>query len=997
MELKVVNSWLRPREHASVVIPVTILNDEHELLKNTVDLDINLLVAYNILNRGNPTRATLFIAEKVLFKYGYQKRSISKTGEIFLERNNHDIIENLSNPLIISENTLAQKGEVYDCIFIPLLIAQIQKSFLLLCLNKNVSIYHEIKIHCNESMRHYFEWALTDVLTVVENLLILNNKTFDIPKLTFVDKENANFSLGINESGYNYQILTVKEFQDVNDRILTTTKIKYPAIGDYDFQSKFHPFEDQHKSLLYFLNNIFRKNKFRDGQLPIINKILQCNDVIGILPTGSGKSLLYQICTLLQPGISVIIDPIRSLMIDQYDKLRQNFIDKVLYINSFDNKDERVAKLELLSDGKVQFAIIGPERFQILEFRNYMRNFVANKLNFSYSVIDEAHCISEWGHDFRYSYLRLRDGIFKYCFNEDENEFTQIALTATASFDVIADIQRELKMPEGVLVSIPPESIDREELKFEIEVIPNPDFVDKNAEFYVREKEVGRIKYPKIKQIIQSIPKIPHLGLNLNQQNSFFSRINNSYQYCGLLFCPTKSDKLGNGVVANLHGFNTISPYTKVFVPGLCKESYLDCTTFMGGSDDGSIVADIASNSFENQKAFLANKHNLMIATKAFGMGIDKSNIRYTIHYSIPQSVESFYQEAGRAGRDTENSVNYVLYNQFDVETNNDFIKNAHKSFTRERKIFEEILTEVKYETKFFNKTIENHLDDKFNKKEYNERFNIYLSKANPYLNVKNKAGTKNYGFLRLNNANLEEETKWIKSVDVDQAQNVLNETREFIKKLFIGADIEISMRENRQKGLEDTINETEGGSKFLNIGFDNDTVENLVIHIPPYENDTIKPVIDALKLTVPAFKTITDANIILKKLKKKLILDAYDFTNHADDKVAEDQFLKNLDFEYKRLVNYKCDGINLSEEAILIFKTQYWKIRSEQDTMRAVYRLSIIGVIDDYVIDYKDRRIFIEFSGKSDDGYKTNIQNYLRRYLGNQSTNKWIEKGINR
>lgn len=965
----------------------------NEFLESTDNLNKSLLTAYNILNRGNPTRASLFIAEKILSKYGYRKKENKKIGEIIFNKSNSEII-GLSNRLILNNN-FAEKKELYDCVYIPIVIAQIQKSFLLLWLNDIVNVSNALKIHCNETMKQYFEWAFNDLFEIIKHLYLLNDSEFETPLLEFVNIEDADFSLGINESGYTYEIRTVKDDEDVIDRILTAKKIKYNPIGEYNLKNEFVPLENKHQSLRYFLNNIFRKNEFRDGQLEIINRVLQCKDVIGILPTGSGKSLTYQISTLLQPGISIIIDPIRSLMIDQYDKLRQNFIDKTLYINSFDTKEERIAKLELIANGKVQFAIIGPERFQILEFRNYMRDFVANKLYFSYSVIDEAHCISEWGHDFRYSYLRLRDGISKYCFNEDENEFCQIALTATASFDVIADIQRELKMTEDVLVGTPPEAIDRKELKFQIEEIPNPEFVDDQALFYIREKEVGRIKYPRIKQIIQSIPNNPALQLDNNQRSIFFQPSDNKYQNCGLLFCPTKSDTLGNGVVANLKGFWTVNPYSITFINGLENEHYLNCTTFMGQSDDGSVVAKVSSNSFENQKAFLANKHNLMIATKAFGMGIDKPNIRYTIHYSIPQSVESFYQEAGRAGRDREKSINYILYNQFDVETNYDFIKSAFKSFTRERSIFNEILTEVNYESRFFNKVLENYLNDKYNKNEYQDRFNVYLSTKNPYLNIKNKGGTKNYGFLRLSTPNLDGEINWINGVDETTSTEVLNETRKYLKEVFIGVDIEKSIRENKQKGLEDIINESNGGFRFLNIGFENDTVEKLAQLVPPYDEDIINPIINELQNRVPAYQLIGDNRIILKLLLKKLVLDAYDFTNHDDDAVAEQAFIDNLDFEYKRLVKYdrRVSGINLSDEQTSRFKKEYWRIRSEQDTMRAVYRLSIVGVIDDYVVDYRDRRIFIKFSGKSDDGYRTNFQNYLRRYLGKQSTDKWIEK----
>jgi ATP-dependent DNA helicase RecQ len=383
-----------------------------------------------------------------------------------------------------------------------------------------------------------------------------------------------------------------------------------------------------------------------------------------------------------------------------------------------------------------------------------------------------------------------------------------------------------------------------------------------------------------------------------------------------------------------------------------------------------------------------------MIATKAFGMGIDKPNIRYTIHYSIPQSVESFYQEAGRAGRDRGNSINYIFYNQFDVETNYDFIKNAHKSFTRERNIYNEILTEVKYESRFFNKIIEKRLNDVFKKVLYKERFRIFLPDDKPHIYILNNYKKSepeyiNYGYFDFKENDI--------SPKKDAFKDVLNELKKCIKELFLGADIKQALRENKQKGLEDIINETNEGFKFLNIGFENDTVEELAALIPSYKEDVINPIIDELRRRVVAFQMIDNNGTILRILKRNIILDAYDFTNNEDDKVSENKFLENLDFEYKRLVNYSVDGINLSEENKLKFKTDYWKIRSEQDTMRAVYRLSIVGVIDDYVVDYRDRRIFIKFSGKTDDGYKSNFEQYLRRYLGKQSTDKWLEKAYNR
>ena len=259
---------------------------------------------------------------------------------------------------------------------------------------------------------------------------------------------------------------------------------------------------------------------------------------------------------------------------------------------------------------------------------------------------------------------------------------------------------------------------------------------------------------------------------------------------------------------------------------------------------------------------------------------------------------------------------------------------------------------------------------------------NSFIYLLNNY--KKGEEGYVNYGYFDFKKNEIKPKN--------EACTDELKELQKIVKELFLGADIEKALRENKQKGLEDIITESNGGFRFLNIGFENDTVEKLAQLIPHYEHNIITPIIEVLKERVAAYRAIGNNEIILKLLKKKLILDAYDFTNHADDAVAEQTFIDNLDFEYKRLVEYNVAGINLSDEQTAHFKKEYWKIRSEQDTMRAVYRLSIVGVVDDYVVDYRDKRIFIKFSGKSDEGYRTNFQNYLRRYLGKQSTDKWIE-----
>jgi superfamily II DNA helicase RecQ len=976
---------------------------EEDLMFNNPDQF--LAVAFNIVNRGTPTRANLRICNSLLSQLGYIQSSDNLGNIFFINQENSIISKEIAKDI----NDYKRKC-VCNYIYKPILMAQIQHFVLLLLLNKKITLNEFINIHCNELAKEIITVALEDLFDIIHNLYVLANEQIKKPIIQFTDKANSDISIGFEVFGdesidYNYyhERLLKEDGQNIPlNIIITTDKIQYKAIGRHDGpDDQFVMDRKKEEALTYFLNNIFRKTKFRNGQLAIINRALQGKDVIGILPTGSGKSLAYQICTLLQPGISVIVDPIRSLMIDQYDKLRQMFIDKAIYINSFDLKEERLEKEQMIADGKIQYAILGPERFQMQEFRDYLKT-ITERFKFSYAIIDEAHCISEWGHDFRYSYLRLSQNIFNHCFHSDKSKFTQFALTATASFDVIADIQRELNMDEDVLVTIPPEEIDRKELQFIIEDIPStlPQLKreDKEIEdipYWCREKQIGTIKYPRIKEMIRQIPE----KLKIER---FFEKVDDKYQNCGILFCPTKSDRLGNGVVANLKGYNNrCCHYRSCVTEGLKELKILDCTTFMGDDNDGSDVSEIARESFNNQKNFLADKHNLMIATKAFGMGIDKPNIRYTIHYSIPQSVESFYQEAGRAGRDRERSLNYILYNKFDVKTNEDFIHNSHKSFQREKNIYRELLTEVNYETKFFTRIIAKYLNEQFY--EEGEWFNLFSSQNDEfkdYLHLqKNKEKGKRiyYGYYHL-------KTHIIKPKQ-DDYKDVLIKLKDYIEnELFPGRNnIKEILLQNKQPGLEEIIRQNGNNPYSLTIGFDNDAVERLSQYLlknHPYPDHIKNRIIDHFRERTH-FLNPNEAFIM-----KKIILDAYEFTDNENDEKdkkdkkdekAEQKFIDNVIYEYSRLVYSR---IRIEEDVELLltkeeekhFKKEYWRVRSTLDTLRAVYRLSIIGIIDDYLIDYYSKSINIQFSAKSPDDYRNNLSMYLRRYLGEASTQKWIE-----
>lgn len=210
------------------------------------------------------------------------------------------------------------------------------------------------------------------------------------------------------------------------------------------------------------MQNIFRKPSFRHGQLPILSRSLSDKTTIGLLPTGGGKSLTYQLSSMLQPGVTIVVDPLVSLMVDQVRGLRALRIDASDCVNSGMDGKKKAKKLNMLQNGSLQFMLLSPERYMMENFRDSLISMTEkNHIYFSYGVIDEVHCVSEWGHDFRPSYLHLGRNMINYMRTKSGRPLSVIGLTATASFDVLADVERELTL--GGNLSIDSETIVRSE------------------------------------------------------------------------------------------------------------------------------------------------------------------------------------------------------------------------------------------------------------------------------------------------------------------------------------------------------------------------------------------------------------------------------------------------------------------------------------------------------------------------------------------------------
>ncbi len=406
-------------------------------------------------------------------------------------------------------------------------------------------------------------------------------------------------------------------------RISTTTPLVYNLrFGDDNSDSQ---------SLLFLLDNIFLQETqnltFNEGQLSIIANALSRKDTIGLLPTGSGKSVCYQLAAILQPAISFVVCPIKSLMYDQKAELDIVYFSRVNNITSDDDGEDKERIQNEFAYGKYLFIFISPERFQVKPFRKYFIK-VAESFNIAYAVIDEVHCLSEWGHDFRTAYLNLSNTIQKLCSNSNF-----IGLTATASINVIKDIQIEF-------------GIEQENIKTLV------DYTRKELDFEVIDD--GNNKEEVLLQ---------QLTL-LDERISLFNQ-NNTESKCGIIFTPTVNGKQG------------------CYPLSLRLKNYFekDVRYFSGTTPKINNNPIMTEEEYDEQKKctqddFKKDRFHLLTATKAFGMGINKGNIYFTFHYGIPTSMEALYQEAGRAGRDkykfsSEKAKCYVLLTK---TTNNDML-----------------------------------------------------------------------------------------------------------------------------------------------------------------------------------------------------------------------------------------------------------------------------------------------------------------------------------
>ncbi|MDB4761556.1 ATP-dependent DNA helicase [bacterium] len=358
------------------------------------------------------------------------------------------------------------------------------------------------------------------------------------------------------------------------------------------------------------LQEVFGFEDFLDGQETVIDEILSGRDGSVVMPTGGGKSLCYQLPALCREGVTLVVSPLIALMKDQVDALEERGV-AVTLINSTLTWNEQKERLDGMKSGAYRLVYIAPERFRASSFMSALSDVKIEMV-----AIDEAHCLSQWGHDFRPDYMRLGKAL------EKMGRPQCVALTATATPIVREDIRGVLNLRE------PFESISG--------------FERPNLSFTITPVEKVAQKYGRLKKVLAE-------------------------NKTGIVYCATR--KKVEEVAETIHSWG------------------LKCIAYHGGMSDRERE--------DTQNAFISRKVDIAVATNAFGMGIDRSDVRFVVHFEIPGSVEAYYQEAGRAGRDGEASVCELLFNYADTRTQEFFIDGVNPGPGMIRDVYQFFLNEA--------------------------------------------------------------------------------------------------------------------------------------------------------------------------------------------------------------------------------------------------------------------------------------------------------------
>lgn len=854
-------------------------------------------------------------------------------------------------------------------------------------------------------------------------------------------------ALPLNVKADTIYLIRSSHYKKRERTICSAENIIYPPFVTKDTTGSYVPIKEREDVLTYFLQNFFRKPSFRHGQLPILSHSLSDKTTIGLLPTGGGKSLTYQLSSMLQPGVTIVVDPLVSLMVDQIRSLHEIRIDASDCVNAGMDGKEKAKKLNLLQNGSLQFMLLSPERYMMENFRDSLIAMAEkNNIYFAYGVIDEVHCVSEWGHDFRTSYLHLGRNMINYMCTKSGRPLSIIGLTATASFDVLADVERELTLGGNLTIDsetiVRPENDSRPELTYRIVNVEsdfdslresyNPYILKATDEWELKDV-VAESKKRKMYDLLKEIPSDLEL-LNADDKykschisnfatSTFYDADENAkYNNAGIIFCP------------HAHGTFGVEDNEWGTRQGISTSLIAECNsivkigTFVGGDKPSG-----------DMKLFNENDLNLMVATKAFGMGIDKPNIRFTININHPSSIESYVQEAGRGGRDKKHAISYILYdpveylnltidkiNDLRVAVNqalgtdvpwletyvNKFIlRSDFISFCISEGCTEDIanLLLAICKEKGFIENVDKNIDLWFHNNSFRGLYKekvILLEMTDRILNVKPTHLQKVQGLL------------------VDETGN-----SDIVLKLDINRNAVKILSQDNSKNQYGYIFLDQLSPRYNYIHFDYNTCqaisEALISILANYEDHSARALLRPLESTDNSAEGIysamakADADgyvFVTVSWENQILQDFEQFESSIKSeiaKIAEEQGWWNINEQ--RYGNLKLNKVGGFDELISQIskysgdsrwlryhaahniygrlRQLFCQKRDKDDTDKAIYRMCCIGLVEDVTIDYLSQTYELKIRRRTDEEFKQFMFDFFRKYYSLEQARKKVDE----
>lgn len=839
-------------------------------------------------------------------------------------------------------------------------------------------------------------------------------------------------------------IVRSSHYKKKDRSVYTAENIQYPALVTKDTSGLFVSIKEREQTLTYFLREIFRKPNFRPGQLPILSHALADKTTIGLLPTGGGKSLTYQLSCMLQPGVSIIVDPLVSLMVDQVRGMRDVRIDACDCVNNIMSGAEKMHKLNLLQKGAVQFMLLSPERFMMENFRESLITMTEkNHVHFAYGVIDEVHCVSEWGHDFRTSYLHLGRNMINFMRTKSKRPISIMGLTATASFDVLADVERELTLGGNLNIDsdaiVRPENDERKELTYRIiEVHSDFDILRDPNNPSVLKVDLDRelqnvVADSKKKRLLELIGNVPNdievindktnesscTIANYSSENFFVLSSQEKYENAGIVFCPHAHGSLG--VVSSRYGNHPgISSYL------LSEASFLKLGTFIGGDKPSG-----------DMKLFNDNEQNLMVATKAFGMGIDKPNIRYTVNFNHPSSIESFVQEAGRGGRDRKNAIAYILFDPTEyVHLTADKINDIRYIMGTQRDPLwlENYLNKYILFDDFSNVCIQNNCSDE----DTRSIINILRERGfieNIDKNIEMWFHNNSFRGLYKEKVILWEMTDRLMNVKPNHLRAIQARLRDEVgnEDLMLNISVKtnsisiVSEEDNDKQYGYIFLSDLQANYRYVNFTYNickqiSETLIGILAENEDHsarallrpldgEDDIMEGIYAAMsKADKDGYVYVTvswenniqqDADGFERSIKAEIerIAVQKQWQNIDEDRYGKLKLNKVGDFDSLIAQIAKCSNdsnwlrCHGDETTYKTLRKLFCQKRDKDDTDKAIYRLCCIGLVEDVTIDYLSQTYELKIHKQKDEEFKAHMFDFFRKYYSSEQAQKKVDE----